>query len=170
MGARGGLSGSSWAQQSSLVSFSGGTFFTLTFVHYHLLHKVTFSLKCVPEMVAKSIQNEAPNRYTSLLRLFVFFRALRTQNMCLGHACAVQITSGTDHMEHEMDAKVVRKGTQIHQEAWLEHRLEKTLKKVVHVLEMSEMCVPNGFQKSEFIFALCPLAPLVAPLALQSVS
>ena len=68
-------------------------------------------------MVAKSIQNEAPNRYTSLLRLFVFFRALRTQNMCLGHACAVQITSGTDHMEHEMDAKVVRKGTQIHQEA-----------------------------------------------------
>ena len=37
--------------------------------------------------------------------------------MCLGHACAVQITSGTDHMEREMGAKVVRKGIQILQES-----------------------------------------------------
>ena len=27
--------------------------------------------------------------------------------MCLGYACAVQITSATNHMEHEMGAKVV---------------------------------------------------------------
>ena len=31
--------------------------------------------------------------------------------MCLGHASAVQITSGTTHMERNMGAKVTEKGT-----------------------------------------------------------
>ena len=54
--------------------------------------------------------------------------------------------------------------------AWLEPRLEKTLKKVVRVLKISEICVQNGLQTGDFIFAFSPLAPLVAALALQSVS
>ena len=41
--------------------------------------------------------------------------------------------------------------------AWLEHRLEKTLKKVVRVLKISEICVRNGRQKSEGISGYLPL-------------
>ena len=40
-----------------------------------------------------------------------------SQNMCLGHASAVQIASGTDHMKHEMGATVVRKDKQLHRES-----------------------------------------------------
>ena len=35
----------------------------------------------------------------------------------LVNACAVQITSVTDHMEHGTGAKAFRKGTHIHQES-----------------------------------------------------
>ena len=54
--------------------------------------------------------------------------------------------------------------------AWLEHRFEKTWKKVALVLKMCRKCVKSGVQKGEFIFAFCPLAPPVAALALQSSS
>ena len=54
--------------------------------------------------------------------------------------------------------------------AWLEHRLEKTWKKVAPVLKMCQKGVKNGVQKGELIFAFCFLAPPVAALALQSSS
>ena len=52
-------------------------FHLLTFIHYHLLPKVTshFFVKHVPKMVLKSIQNVAPNRYIFLLRLFAVSRS-----------------------------------------------------------------------------------------------
>ena len=49
--------------------------------------------------------------------------------MCLGHACAVQITSGTDHMAHEMGGQIVRKATQLHQESMTRTSLRKDLEK-----------------------------------------
>ena len=49
--------------------------------------------------------------------------------------------------------------------ACLEHRLEKTWKKVAQVLKMCQKCVKSGVQKGELIFAFCPLAPPVAALA-----
>ena len=64
----------------------------------------------------KSTKNEAPNRYTFLLCLFVVSQGAQKSEH-LGHACAVQITSGTDHMAHEMGRQIVRKGTQRHQES-----------------------------------------------------
>ena len=54
--------------------------------------------------------------------------------------------------------------------ARLEHRFEKTLKKVMHVLNTSGICVQNGCQNGEFIFAFPYLALPVAALALQSIS
>ena len=90
--------------------------------------------------------------------------------MCLGHACAVQITSGTDHMAHEMGGKIVRKGTQIHQESMTRTSPRKDMKKVTHVLKMCQNCVNNYVHKGGFIFAFCLLAPRVAALALQSSS
>ena len=90
--------------------------------------------------------------------------------MCLGHACAVQITSGTDHMAHEMGGKIVRKGTQIHQESMTRTSPRKDMKKVALVLKLCQKCVKSGVQKGAFIFAFCPLAPPVAALELQSSS
>ena len=61
--------------------------------------------------------------------------------MCLDHACAVQITSGTDHMAHEMGGKIVRKGTQIHQESMTRTSPRKDMKKSGACLEnVSKMC------------------------------
>ena len=62
-------------------------------------------------------------------------RALRSQNMCLGHAYAVQITSGTDHMELEINAEVLRKGTQIHQESMTRTSPRKDMEKSGACLE-----------------------------------
>ena len=90
--------------------------------------------------------------------------------MCLGHASAVQITSGTDHMAHEMGGQIVRKGTQIHQESMTRTSPRKDMTKVAHVLKMCQKNVKHGLQKSGFIFAFCPLAPPVAALALQTSS
>ena len=67
----------------------------------------------------------------------------------------------------EKSSEKVHKYTE---KAWLEHRLEKTWKKVAHVLKMCQKGVKNGVQKGDFIFAFCPLAPPVAALALQSSS
>ena len=53
--------------------------------------------------------------------------------------------------------------------ARLKHRLEKTWKKVAHVLQMyTNVLYKNGVQKGDEIIAFCPLAPPVAALALQS--
>ena len=90
--------------------------------------------------------------------------------MCLGHACGVQITSGTDYMAHEMGAKIIRKGTQIHQESMTRTSPRKDMKKGAHVLNMCQKGVKNGVPKGDFIFAFCLLAPPVAALALQSSS
>ena len=49
--------------------------------------------------------------------------------MCLGYACAVQITSGTNDMAHEMGGKLVIKGTQIHQESMTRTSLRKDMEK-----------------------------------------
>ena len=70
-----------------------------------------------------------------------FLGALKSQNMCLGHACAVQITSGTDHMAHEMGGQIVRKGTQIHQESMTRTSPRKDMDKSGACLEnVSNMC------------------------------
>ena len=82
--ARGGLSGSPWADTSLPVSPFGGTFFTHNFVHYHLLQKIRSSSKHVPKMVPKSIQNEASNRYTFLLCFFVVSRGAQKSEHVFG--------------------------------------------------------------------------------------
>ena len=71
-------------------------------------------------------------------------------------------------MAHEMGGKIVRKGTQIHQESMTRTSPRKDMEKVVHVLKMCQKGVKNDVQKGDFIFAFCLLAPPVAALALQS--
>ena len=170
MGARGGLSGSPWAQPSLRVSLFGGTFFTHSFVHYHFLPKSDLRQNMYPKWCQNPLK-----MYLQIAILFFyvflsFLGALRSQNMCLGHTCAVQITSGTDHMAHVIGGKIVRKGTQIHQESMTRTSPRKDMKKVALVLNMCQKCVTNGVQKNAFIFAFCRLAPPVAALALQSSS
>ena len=58
--------------------------------------------------------------------------------MCLGPACAVQITSGTDHMAHVIGGNIVRKGTQIHQESMTRTSPRKDMKKSGACLETIE--------------------------------
>ena len=90
--------------------------------------------------------------------------------MCLGYACAVQIVSGTDHMEHDMGAKIFRKCTQIHQESMTGTSPRKYIEQTVHVSKISEICIQSGLQMGGSIFAFSLLAPPVATLALQSIS
>ena len=100
-----------------------------------------------------------------------FLGALTSQNndnMCLGHA--VQITSGTDHMAHEMGGKIVRKGTQIHQESMTRTSPRKDMRKsnacLESVSEINQKWCPKGWA---YICSL-PLCAAVAALALQSSS
>ena len=83
--------------------------------------------------------------------------------MCLGRACAVQITSGTDHMAHEMGGKIVRKGTQIHQESMTRTSPRKDIEKSGARLENLRNMCPKLFPKGWFYIS-------VAALALQSIS
>ena len=83
-GACQGAPGLNHRQPSLVVSPFGGTFFTLNFVHYHLLPKIRPSSKHVPKIVPESIYNEAPNRYTCLLCLFVVSRSAQKSEYVFG--------------------------------------------------------------------------------------
>ena len=70
-----------------------------------------------------------------------FLGALNSQSMCLGHANAVQITSGIDHMANIMGEKIVRKGTQIHQDNMTRTSHQKDMETSAAYLEnVSKMC------------------------------
>ena len=73
-------------------------------------------------------------------------------------------------MAHEVGGKIVRKGTQIHQESMTRTSPRKDMKKVALVLKMCQKGVKSGVHKGEEIIAFCPLAPPGAALALQSIS
>ena len=83
--------------------------------------------------------------------------ALKSQNMCLGHACAVQITSGTDHMAHVIGGKIVRKGTQIHQESMTRTLLRKDMKKSGACLENVSNTCQKWCPKGWVYFCISPL-------------
>ena len=89
-------------------------------------------------MVPKSTKIEASNRYTFLLCFFKVSRGAQKSEHVFGRTCALQITSGTNHMAHVIGGKIVRKGTQIHQESMTRTSPRKDMKKVVHVLKMCQ--------------------------------
>ena len=74
--------------------------------------------------------------------------------MCLSHACAVQITSGTDRMEHEMAAKVFRKGTQMHQESMTRTSPRKDIGKSGPCLEVIRNACSKRYPKELFYFGI----------------
>ena len=74
------------------------------------------------------------NMYLQIAILFCsvflsFLGALKSQNMCLGHACAVQITLGTNHMAHDKGGQRFSQGTQIHEESMTRTSLLKDMRK-----------------------------------------
>ena len=129
----GGLSGSPWPQPSS------GTTPTFTFWG-HLFHTHFCALLLAPEnnifvktctQTGAQIHSKCNSKSLHFSAVFfLLFRSAQKSEHVFGPClCAVQTTSGTDHMAHEMGGKIVRKGTQIHQESMTRTSPRKDIEK-----------------------------------------
>ena len=147
----------------------------------HLFHiqfcTLPFALKSqifVKTCAQNGVEIHSKCNFKSLYFSALFFCSFSGRSKVRTCVWAMPVQSKSLRAQITWHTKWVEKSSEkVHKytkKAWLEHRLEKTWKKVARVLNMCHKCVKNCVQKGGFIFAFCPLAPPVAALALQSSS
>ena len=135
MGARGRLSGSPWAQPSLVVSTLGGHLFHIHFCALPFAPNNQIFVRTCAQHNAKLFSKcNSKSKHVYAPFVVVFRSARKSEHVCLGHACAVQITSGTNHLEHEMGAKVLRKGSHIHRESMIRTSPRKYIEQICALL------------------------------------